>query len=217
MFNKTAVCAAVISALSSMSYAQQFTGGTLGVEHFIADGGDVTLYTGGVEFGITRAYGVGLSFNNIDSNTSATLHGIYHLSGQASVGLYYGQNLSGDNDSTFYGVEGGTLWGPANIGGYIGQIDNGTDTAVAIGINAERPLGNQFEFYTDFDFLSDDGDWISTNETGVQYNLAQGPELYIHYGQASAGSGNTGVTGDYIGVGARINFGARRGTTFDAR
>jgi len=52
---------------------------------------------------------------------------------------------------------------------------------------------------------------------GGAYAMAEGPEFYGEIGSLS--SENSGVSDNqaFIGLGARINFGAQRGTTFKER
>lgn len=218
MSYKIPVLAAAFAAASSSALAQGISGGSLGLEYNVFDGSEVTTYSGGLEYSINRQFGIGLdvtgSSSGSASSSSATLHGIYHLSNSASVGAYYGQS---EGDVSFYGIEGGTSWGNTNFGGYIGQRSAGGDTALAFGFNSETPFASNFELYTDFDFVESSGDWVSTDEIGIQYNMNQGPELFAHYGRGSATVGGLGGSTDYFGIGARINFGAARGTTFEAR
>ncbi len=217
MFTKTALCAAAVSALSTIAVAQEFTGGTLSGEYTINSGSDVMSYSGGAEFSITRQFGIGLEFTSVDSDTTAKLHGIYHLSERASVGLYYGQAIGEDSDETSIGIEGGTALGLMSVGGYLGQISDGTDSITSFGINAESPLANQFGTYFNYDYFGDSDVSFGSSELGLQYTMDQGPELYIHYGWASATAGDVTANSDFIGVGARIDFGARPGTTFGSR
>lgn len=220
-FNKI-LCTGALSVLPFTLSAQEFTGGTLGLEYLSTDGDDVTSYYGEVEFGINRNIGFEVDLNGFsagsDSASSATMHGIYHIGPTASLGAYYGQGFGDSNDVTFYGVEGGTLWGRTSIGGYLGQRESGGTSGTTFGVNAEAPINDSFEIFTDFDFIYVDDSWVSQDEIGVQYNMPNGPELYALYGRASAElSGFGGATADYFGVGARINFGAKRGTTFEGR
>ena len=75
--------------LSTAFGAQEFVGGTLELEYTSFDGADVTSYNGEVEFAINRQFGVELDWNGASSDSepasSATLHGIYHMSNTSSV------------------------------------------------------------------------------------------------------------------------------------
>ena len=221
MFFKKYIGAGLLSVLATASGAQEFVGGTLGLEYTSFDGADATSYTGEVEFAINRQFGVELNWNGASSDgetaSRATLHGIYHMSNTSSVGAFYGQSVGGDVDASFYGIEGGTLLGGFSVGGYIGREDiDGTD-ATTFGLNAEVPVYNAFELYFDSDLAFVDDVWAGTSEIGVQYNMSNGPEFFAHFGSLTASDGTTTASEDYIGVGARINFGAKRGTTFEGR
>ena len=222
MHFKNAVIAGALSVCGSVAFAQEFTGGTLGLEYTAFDGANGTSYDAGVEFSINRQIGTQLDIEHAtgggDSASSATFHGIYHLSNTSSVGAFYGQNLGGDLDYTTYGIEGGTLlWGRSNFGGYLGQQQFDGGSSFILGVNAETPLSESFEVYSDFDFALVDDVWVSTSEVGEQYSPCNGPELFAHFGSLSAGAGGATASTEYLGVGARINFGARRGTTFEGR
>lgn len=216
IFLKTA---ALIAAASPV-FAQEFTGGELGFEYNqLTDDGEIdgTNYYAGAEVAFSRDFSIGLNVANLDfvgEDTRATLHGIYHLNDTSSVGLFV---AGGDNDTTSVGVEGGMELFGGDIGGYIGQISLDDESALAIGLSSNTPIGANFTFFTDFDIVADEQVAVSTNEIGIEYNIAGGPDLFAQYGRidldTTGGDGST----DYFGVGARIEFGAERGTTFEAR
>ena len=217
---KIILSAAAMIAAASPLMAQQFTGGELGFEYNqLLDDGDIdgTNYYAGAEMGFTRDVSVGVNIVNLDfsgEDTRATLHGIYHLNEMSSVGLFV---AGGDSDTKSYGIEGGMELFGGDIGGYIGQISNDDDEALIVGLSSNTPIGAGFTFFTDFDIVADDAVAVSTNEIGVEYTIAGGPDLFAQVGRidldTTAGDGST----DYIGVGARIEFGAARGTTFEGR
>jgi len=202
--------------------AQEFTGGELSLEYnFDADnsGSNSTSYSGGVEFAFGREYAIGVSVAGVnlgddDQASSMTLHGLYHLSSTATVGAFYSQ---GEDDASAFGVQGGTVFGSGEIGGYIGQRSFGDTDVIAFGLESRTPFMDQFVFFTDFDLVADNDAGVSTNELGVTYTFDQGPEAFVQVGQATAYANGSSVSDEYIGFGARISFGAKRGTTFDAR
>lgn len=217
---KIILSTAALIAASTPVVAQQFTGGELGFEYNqLLDDGEVdgTNYYAGAEIGFTRDFSIGVNVANLDftgEDTRATLHGIYHLNDVSSVGLFV---AGGDNDTRSYGIEGGMELFGGDIGGYIGQISLDDEDALAIGLSSNTPIGANFSFFTDFDIVADEAVAVSTNEIGFEYTIAGGPDLFAQYGRidldTTAGDGST----DYIGVGARIEFGAGRGTTFEGR
>lgn len=212
--------AALLCSVSPLA-AQEFTGGELGFEYnqsFDDSDVDGTSYFAGAEMAINREFSFGVDLADIDGadvSTQATFHGIYHLSDAASVGAFYSYK---DEDAATYGIEGGIeIWG-GDVSGYVGRISVDDESAFIIGFDSSNPIADSnFSLFSDFDLVSDDEVAITTNEIGVEYNIPQGADIYALYGQASAfADGGSGST-DYFGVGARIRFGAERGTTFEAR
>lgn len=202
------------------AFAQQFTGGELGVEYNqLSDSSSVdgTLYHGGVEVAFNRdfSFSLNLESQNFPGDFNvATVHGIYHLSEETSVGLFYSAS---DEDFTNFGIEGGIEIWDGDIGGYIGQVDVDGETAVIFGLSSNNPIGANFSLFSDLDLVADSDIAVSTQEYGVEYNIPGGADIYAQYGIVeaftAAGSGST----DYFGIGARIQFGAERGTTFETR
>lgn len=217
---RTFLSTAALIAVASPVFAQEFTGGELGFEYNqLLDDGEIdgTNYYAGAEVAFSRDFSVGVNAANLDftgEDTRATLHGIYHLNDAVSLGVFV---AGGDNDTTSLGVEGGMELFGGDIGGYIGQISVEDEDAFTIGLSSNTPIGANFTFFTDFDIVADEQVAVSTNEIGIEYNIANGPDLYAQYGRinldTTTGDGST----DFFGVGARIEFGAGRGTTFEAR
>lgn len=210
-----------VLALTSPAAAQEFTGGELGFEYnqLLDDGSfDGTNYFAGVEVGITRSFSFGLNLSQLDfqdDTSTATLHGIYHMNDTTSFGAFYSAK---EDDVRIIGVEGGIeIWG-GDIGGFIGQLSDGTDDAIVFGLDSNTPIGNSaFSVFTDFDIAADDDIAASTNEIGVGYTINGGPEVFVQYGRADVSASGVSGSTDYIGFGAQIQFGAERGTTFDVR
>lgn len=212
--------AALVCSVSPLA-AQQFTGGELGFEYnqsFEDSDVDGTSYFAGVEMAVNREFSIGLDLADIDGadvSTQATLHGMYHLNDQSTVGAFYTYK---DEDASLFGIEGGIeIWG-GDISGHIGRLSVDDETAFVFGLDSRNPISDSsFSLFSDFDLVSDDEVAISTNELGVEYNFPAGADVYALYGQASAFADGGSDSTDYFGVGARIRFGAERGTTFSAR
>ncbi len=209
------ICAAPVAA-------QEFTGGEIGVEYnaFTQDT-DVsgTSYNAGVEFAFCREYAISVTAENFgfggDSTTNnITLHGIYHMSSTASVGLFYSRD---ENEVDGYGIEGGTAVGAGEIGGYVGTKSFGNDNVFIFGLDSRTPINNEFTFFTDFDVVGDEDVAGSTSELGVSYLFDAGPEAFVQVGRASAFTDIGSDSETYIGLGARISFGDKRGSTFETR
>ncbi len=225
MFYKAAIAAAAIAVASTPVFAQSFTGGELGIEYntFVDDFDiDGVSYNGAVEFGINRNIGFGLDVDKFDigeggSDPRVTLHGIYHLSNQASVGAFYSESPGVDVNNASFGIEGGTALFGGDVGGYIGSQEVGDEDVLIFGLDSKTPVFSQFSVFTDFDLVGNNDIAAATSELGVSYQMQNGPEFYGQYGRLSAATGGGSVSTDYIGIGARITFGAHRGTTFEGR
>jgi len=227
MSYKAAIAAAVLAVASSPVLAQGITGGQLGVEYNApTDGSDFggTTYTGGLEYAITRQISVavdatGYSPTNLDiSGTNATLHGIYHLSDTASAGLFYGiDSLEADDETiSIYGLEGGTEFMGGEVSGYLGKTDSGDNDATIFGVDGAYALSNGFSVIGDLDYLSANSDSsVSRTSIGAQYELQGGPQFFAKFGSISVENGGVGEDQTFIGIGARVAFGAARGTTFN--
>jgi hypothetical protein len=225
MLNKAAIAAAVLAVASPA--AAQVTGGSLGIEYNApTDGGDFggTTYFGSVEYAFSRNIAVSLDLSgyrldNISTDaSSATLHGVYHFDEQTSLGAFYGADqVDGGDARALYGIEAGTEFGDADVEGFIGQLEGASTDAVFLGADVNYGLSNGFAVtanagLTDVDDLS-----LSRIAIGGTYEITGGPEFYAEVGNVSLESDGVSADQTFVGIGARINFGAARGTTFDQR
>ena len=229
MTHKAALAAAVLMAVGGPALAQGVTGGQLSIEYNApTDGSDFggTTYSGGLEYAITRQISVGVDatgFNPTNlsiEGTNVTLHGTYHLSDTASAGLFYGRDsLEGaDDTATVYGIEGGTELMGGEVAGYLGKSDEDDGGATLFGVSGSYDLTPEIALIGGFDLLSLDSDVsVSRTTIGAEYRMLNGPQLYAHIGQVGAEVGTLAGDQTFIGVGARVAFGAARGTTFDGR
>lgn len=222
MVVKSVVTALIALASVSPVIAQEFSGGEIGLEYnAFTNDSDINgaSYSGGVEFSFGREYAIAITAENVgfggdNTPNNVTLHGIYHMNQGASVGLFYSQN---ENDVEGYGLQGGTNFGGTDVGGYIGQKSFSGESVVVLGLESRTPYNEQITFFTDFDVVGDEDVAGSTSEVGVTYLFDAGPEAYVQVGRASAFTDFGSDSETYIGVGAKISFGAARGTTFDTR
>lgn len=227
MSHKAAIAAAVLTVVGTPIFAQGITGGQLGVEYNMpTDGSDFggTTYSGGLEYAITRQISVsvdatGYATDNLDiSGSNISLHGIYHLSDSASAGVFIGSDKLEDADEsvTVYGVEGGTEFMGGAVGGYLGFTDSSGVDSTVFGADGAYALSNGFSVVGGLDVLSSDADTtVSRLTLGAQYEIQGGPELYAHVGNVSASDTSSAADQTFIGIGARVAFGAQRGTTFE--
>ena len=225
MSKNTMILAAALAVVSSGAMAQEFTGGELGVEYntFI-DGIDLdgTSYYAAVEIGIGQQFGFALDANQVDvgdstSDARFTAHAIYHLGATSSVGLFYAQSPSADVDNAGFGLEGGVAFMGGDVGGYIGSQEVGSEDVFILGLDSNTPVSENFIVFSDFDIVADNDVGASTSELGLIYEIDNGPELYAQVGRFTVRADGDSASETYIGVGARITFGAARGTTFEGR
>ena len=227
MSKNTFITAAVLAVIGSGAMAQGITGGSIGVEvtqptdfeEFIG-----TNYFGAIEYGITRQFAVSADvssyrFDSLDQDaTSATLHGVYHLGDTASVGVFFGQDkLEGEDSLNIYGIEGGTEFMGGQVEAYVGVADNDADTKI-FGFDGNYNFNEAISFKggAAFQDSGDEGS-ASTISIGAEYTITGGPSLYAELGNVNVDSGATDESETFIGLGARINFGSARGTTFGQR
>lgn len=227
MSHKAAIAAAVLAVVGTPAVAQSVTGGELSIEYSVpTDGSDFggTTYSGGLEVGITRQFALGIDVSgyrpdNIDTDfSSATLHGVYHLSDVASAGLFFGQDYTDGASTNVYGLEGGAEVGNGIVvGGYLGKIDGDASDGTLFGVDGAYALQNGFSVVGDFDLADSDGATIRQIALGGEYTMQAGPSLYAKVGNLSAEEGAATSDQTFITLGAEVAFGAKRGTTFDQR
>ena len=205
---------------------QGVTGGTLGVElNAPTDFSDLggTTYFGSLEYQVTPDISVAANvssyrFDNLGSDASnATVHGIYKLDDETSVGLFFGQDFSETSDSDLYGIQGTTWLGGSQVEGYLGRVDGQTDEITILGFDG------QYDIRSDFSVTGSAalGDYAAgsarTISIGASYTIADGPDLYAEIGNVSVAENGLSTSDTFIGVGAQINFGGQKDTTFGRR
>lgn len=226
MIYKAAFAATVLVAASSSATAQGITGGELGIEYNApTNGSDFggTTYSGGVEYGFMQTFSLsanaaGYKPDNIDTTASnITLHGTYHLSSAASVGGFYAHDSVDDGDVDLLGIEGGTEFMGGDVGGYLGRTVSEDENGTIFGVDASYALRDGFGLIGNADLLTVDGDTLSQISVGAEYQMDVGPQFYAQVGRIS---GDVDGQSDGVGfftVGAKVAFGASRGTTFTNR
>lgn len=220
MFLRSAPAVALM-ALASPVLAQGFTGGELTIDAYAFSEGDDptgTNYSGALEYSVNRSISVAgaisvYDFSLLDESvTNVTLHGIYHLSDEASVGAFVGNESSGDDDVSFYGIEGGYETGQFEVEGYIAAYDNDDDSTV-LGLSGAYQFNDTISGIANIGFGSIGDQDYTRLSAGAEYEFIAGPSVYAEIGSISSDE----VDSTFIGLGASIQFGAERGTTFDRR
>ena len=226
---KNHILAAVILAAAVGSAQAQgfgFSGGEISAEALAySDSGDIgkTAYSGALEFGITQHISVavdlgfyGLQTLDLQADT-ATIHGIYQLNETVSLGAFYGQDTLEGDDARLFGIEGGTEFGAAAVEGYFAKLDGAGDNATLLGVSGTYGFSQSISALGSFN-IADLGDASSNRlALGGQYTIANGPDLWAEIGTLKIDDGVSASDDTFISIGARIEFGAARGTTFGRR
>ena len=226
---KNHILAAVILAAAAGSAQAQgfgFSGGEISAEALAySDSRDIgkTAYSGALEFGITQHISVavdlgfyGLQTLDLQADT-ATIHGIYQLNETVSLGAFYGQDTLDGDDARLFGIEGGTEFGAAAVEGYFAKLDGAGDNATLLGVSGTYGFSQSISALGSFN-IADLGDASSNRlALGGQYTIANGPDLWAEIGTVKIDDGVISSDDTFISIGARIEFGAARGTTFGRR
>jgi len=221
MLTKAVLTAVSLTALSTPAMAQGFSGGELTLDAYaFAEGSDPTgvNYSGALEYSLSRNFSVAGAVSVYDfsllseSVTNVTLHGIYHVNDQSSVGLFLGNDSSDSGDASFFGLEGGFEANQLSVEGYAAIYDDSDDSTV-VGISGDYRISDTVSAIGTLGFGDVSGDSYNRLSAGAEYDFQQGPSVYAEVGQVSGGGTDSG----FIGIGASIEFGAARGTTFDRR
>ncbi|WP_019953656.1 hypothetical protein [Yoonia vestfoldensis] len=232
---KTFLAAGVVAfAGSAAAFAQGFSGGSVGIEYSEFD--DLTVYEkttfrAALEYGLTPVIAIGgnLSYysfadaDNLDL-VNLTLHGIYDLNSEISVGLWFSResldsssnNLEIDN----YGVEAAYNAGPVSAQGYFGVGEVEDTDLTYFGLDGNYAFGNGVSVIGSYEIVSieetTEQDY-STFELGAAYTLASGPAFFAKVGNLMFEDSVISDNEVYYAIGATYEFGGDRGTTFGTR
>jgi hypothetical protein len=223
--NKLSFIAALsFAAFSQSAVAGEVTGGAIGFDYSaFSDDSVVTIdkqtLWGSVEYGFSRDFSVqgDLAFakfgaTDLDAN-NVTLHGIYHLDDATSFGAFIGRDKVESEGLTFYGAEAGSEFGAFDGEAYLAYADDSGEDGTLFGLSGMYNATEAFGFGMDYYRLDVGSDDISTVALTTEYRMER-LVLSAEVGQADA----NGVGSEsYFGFGARMTFGADRGTTFARR
>lgn len=221
MLSKSVLTAVIITAIPSFALAQGFSGGELTIDATGFNEGDdpsAVNYSGALEYSINRNISIAgdvsvYDYSLLDDTiTNVTIHGIYHLSDQISVGAFIGRDSSDGDGSSFFGLEGGFEAGQIGVEGYFATYDD-SDNSTVLGISGNYQFGPSIAAIADLGFGSIGNEDYTRISAGAEYSFAGGPSVYAEFGNISSDSFDS----EFIGLGAKIEFGAARGTTFDRR
>ncbi len=226
---KTRVLAALGATVLSahFSHAAEFTGGSFDLNYSqIADDSNFSrgAVRGSAELGFNRNWSAQLdlgsySFETLDeTGWNGTLHGIYHMNEQTSLGAYVGVDDILGSQATIYGVEAGFELNGLDAEGYLGGISDSGQTSTMIGGVITNKLNENWGLNAGFDFLNDtSGVDLTRLSIGADYHVGGGAKFYGEFGSLKASFGGASASEPYFGLGLRVDFGAARGSTFGHR
>ncbi|MGJ8611055.1 MAG: hypothetical protein ACSHWY_08175 [Octadecabacter sp.] len=223
MYIKAATAVVLLTAMASPAIAQgfSFSGGELTIDSYVYDDADSTTsvdYSAALEFSLSRNMSVAFDLAQYDfslldeSVTTFTVHSIYHLNDTASLGFLAGNDFGDNGVGSFYGIEGGFEANQFNGEGYVAFYDNDDNSSV-IGLSGSYQITESIAAIGDFGYGNVGDADITRISAGAEYDFAGGPTVYAEIGNLAA----EGENASFIGLGATVQFGAQRGTTFDRR
>lgn len=219
------ISAACIAALVAHgSFAGEVTGGSLGLGYSAftdTSAGTVnkTSLDASLEYGFNRDFGlqgdVSIGrFGWSDFDTSSVgLHAIYHVSENASLGAFAVHDVVNGAGQNFYGAEAGFEQGQIAGNVYAAAGSNSGVTGRLLGLGGTYHVSPGFSLGASYDRLD-----VSTLEAS---RLQLETEFHLDKVTLSAQLGSADVNNagseTYFGLGAKVNFGAKRGATFEQR
>ena len=218
----SAACCAALFAHGAQ--AAEVTGATLGIDYsaFTEDSGgtvDKTALSGSIELGFDRNFGLQgdlslgrLGFAEADF-TSFALHGLYHASENASVGVFIGRDVIEGDGQTFYGAEAGFEQGQLAADIYVASFKDSDVSNQMLGIGAGYNANENITIGMSHDRLDIEGIDLSRTQLEAEYRL-ETVTLSAQLGSADVDDLGSET---YFGIGAKLAFGAKRGTTFEQR
>ena len=213
--------------ISNSAQAFEFTGGSIDLNYsaFTEDNDfATTALTGAVEFGFNRNFGVQFDLGTFaydfvdESGTNAALHAIYHINETSSLGAFYGRDEIDGEGVDFYGVEIGQEFQDFGVEAYIGAGDDSGVSATVFGLTGLYEFDQGFGLGASWERMDFNGD-LDLTRFAVKADFAVGSnvDLYAEFGSFSADGFGVSGSENFFGIGAKFNFGASRGATFEDR
>lgn len=241
MSYKILTSAALVLAAATPAFAQEIAGASVGAIYTsVLDSdvdSDLSSLKAGIELALPGPFSLGgniATFNDSaidDTGFNATLHGMYMLSADASVGLFLSRDTEGDFDYDTWGVEGGGAVRGTSFEAYYGVIDGLTsdpdiDTSMA-GVSVAFAAGRDFAITLGYDSVTASSGTVSssvgTTTLGGAYQFAGGPSIFAEFGQVSLSIDTGGAVFvsedpvEFISLGVEMNFGRSSGNMLGNR
>lgn len=220
---------------ATAAHAFEVTGGSVSLGYSGLTDGDLndfnkTTLGGSLEFGVSQAFSLQgdlslskfgmtedaaavLGVSKIDSR-SLGMHAIYHASENTSVGAFLGTDRIESTDLNFIGVEAGHQMGQFGLEGYLSRGKLEGITGTVLGLEGNYAVGEYTTLglrYDNIDIEGFDSSRLSlTGEIGATPGFAVTGEI----GNADLEDIGSEL---FMGIGVRVNFGAKRGATFRDR
>ncbi|WP_376871628.1 hypothetical protein [Albirhodobacter sp. R86504] len=217
--------AAILAAgFAQAAVAGEVTGGALGYSYsaFSDDSAgnvDKNALAGSVEYGFDRQFAVQgdlsfMKFGATDFDGKAfTLHGIYHLDDFTSFGAFITREDVESLGQTSYGLEVGHEMGLMEVEGYIAHGEADDIDGNLFGISALYNATESFSFGLGYDNL--DVDSVDASRVALVSEYAF--DRVVISGELGQADIEDLGSESYFELGARMTFGANRGTTFGKR
>lgn len=223
--NKFLLTAALSAAVFGQSaLAGNVTGGSVGFDYsaFTEDSAgtlEKSTLSSSLEYGFDRTFAIqgDLSLTHFGLSEydagNLTLHGIYHFNESTSLGAFIGRDTIENEGLTFYGLEAGHEVGQISGETYIAYAEDSGVDGTLFGLAGMYDVNDAFGLGVSYDRLDVedlDADRITLE---AEYRL-QGFVISAEFGQAEIGGLGSE---NFFGIGARMTFGAKRGSTFGQR
>lgn len=212
-------------ALAIPAQAVEMTGAEVGLSHsFFTDDTSFakTTLEGSAELGFGPMFGVqgdlGVNWlNETDQTaTSVTLHGLYHVTDQTSLGLFYGSDKLDDDHLDYYGFEVGQKGDSFDVEAYLGRGEDSGLTGTMMGLEGRFAVSGAFG--AGGKLQSVDYEEASMTRIGLtgDYTMYNGMGITAEIGRLN--SDGMGIGDEtYLGIGAKMSFGPNQGVTFGKR
>jgi len=225
--HRTFVTVACVAALfSHAAIAGELTGASIGIDYSTfnnTDAGrlDKKTISGSVEYGFDQSFAVqgDLAYAKARSfdadGYSLALHGVYHANENASFGVFAGRDDSNELNVgiNFYGLEAGYEMGAFEGDIYLASGEQQDVNSTLMGIGATYNASQAASVGLSYDRA----EMVSLDAQRVQLEGEYRINQYALTAQVGHAKLDDITSDNYIGIGAKMNFGANRGATFDRR
>lgn len=172
----------------------------------------------GSQFGAQADLGLYIFRDLGDTATSATLHGLYHVTDQTSLGMFYGQERLNGETANLTGFEVGQQ--SATFGGeaFIALGKQAGNTMQLMGIAGRYAVSDKFGLGASLQRADLDND-VDVTRLGIKADMALGQNAtaFVELGNLAGGIDGASGSEGFVGIGADFKFGAKHGVTFGKR